>query len=140
MLVKELVPQAVAMLLLARWAPGVVFAAATDNAGVAFVMNKMCCKCPLALELLRPVADAMEQYHLGLLGGHAHRCHNRHADDLSHAITASLWNDIVAQERVHKRGRLELPFVVADVESGEAFAATISFKRPSSLRARHAQP
>lgn len=140
MLVKELVPQAVAMLLLARWAPGVVFAAATDNAGVAFVMNKMCCKCPLALELLRPVADAMEQYHLGLLGGHAHRCHNRHADDLSHALTASLWNDIVAQERVHKRGRLELPFVVADVQSGEAFAATISFKRPSSLRARHAQP
>ena len=140
MLVKELVPPAVAVLLLARWVPGVVFASATDNAGGAFVLNKLCCSCPIALELLRPVSDAMERYHLGLIGGHAHRCFNQHADDLSHALFARLWNTVLAQERTHKRGRLELPFVVADVQSGEVFAATISFKLPSDQSVQHALP
>ena len=81
------------------------------------------------LELLRPLSDVMARYHLGVLGGHAHRESNEHADALSHALPAALWRDVAAQEWVHKAGRLELPFVVADTATGEAYAATFSFKR-----------
>jgi hypothetical protein len=139
MLWKELVGPVVAMLLLARWAPHTVFAAAGDNAGGAFVLNTLSSGCPRVLELLRPLADAMERYHLGVLGGHAHRECNEHADALSHALPASLWRDVAAQEWVRKAGRLELPFVVADTSTGETYAATISFKRASGRRVRRAR-
>ena len=138
MLWKELVGPVVAMLLLARWVPHMVFASAGDNAGGAFVLNKLSSACPRVLELLRPLTDAMARYHLGMLGGHAHRECNEHADALSHALSASMWHDVAAQEWVHKSARLQLPFVVADTTSGEAYAATISFKRPSSPHVRHA--
>ena len=45
---------------------------------------------------------------------------------------------VVAQETVHKSVRLELPFVVTDVASGETFAGTISFRRAISLDAKRA--
>ena len=129
MLWKEIVGPVITLLLLARWVRGTVFAAAGDNAGGAFVLNALCCGCPRVLELLRPLADTIERYHLGVLGGHAHRVCNGHADDLSHALTAALWRDVVSQEWVHKVARLELPFVVSDTVTGETFAGTISFKR-----------
>ena len=103
----------ITLLLLARWVRDTVFAAAGDNAGGAFVLNALCCACPRVLELLRPLADAIERYHLVVLGGHAHRVCNGHADDLSHALTTALWRDVVSQEWVHKVARLELPFVVS---------------------------
>ena len=103
-------------------------------------MNTLSCGCPRVLELLRPMNDAMERYHLGVLGGHAHRACNEHADALSHALTASLWRSVAAQEWVRKAARLELPFVVADTVTGEAFAATMSFKRTSGRPAKRAAP
>ena len=136
MLWKELVGPSMAILLLARWVPGLVFASAGDNAGGAFVLNSLSCNCPRVLELLRPVTDAMERYHLGVLGGHAHRTCNQHADILSHALTSSLWRDVVAQEAVRKRGRLELSFVVADTVTGEAFAGTMSFRQVTARDAK----
>ena len=86
MLFKELVPPVIATLLLAPFCKGKVFAAATDNAGVAFVLNSMSCRCPLSLALLRPLADSLAKHHLGLIAGHAHHQHNSHADELSHAL------------------------------------------------------
>ena len=139
MLWKELVGPTIALLLLARWVPGMVFASAGDNAGGAFVLNSLSCNCPRVLELLRPMTDAMERYHLGLLGGHAHRACNQHADILSHALTAGMWRVLVAQETVHKVGRLELPFVVSDVVSGETYAGTMSFRRATGHGAKRAE-
>ena len=139
MLWKELVGPVVTILLLARWVPNTVFAAAGDNAGDAFVLNTLSAACPRVLELLRPLTDTMERYHIGILGGHAHRACNTHADILSHALSAALWNNVALQEWVHKAGRLELPFVVADTTTGEAFAATLSFKRPSNPGVKLAQ-
>ena len=135
---KEFVSPAITVLLLDRWVPGIVFASAGDNAGGAFVLNAMSNNCPRVLELLRPVTDAMTRYHLGILGGHAHRACNQHEDVLSHALNAALWRDVVVQETVYKTGRLELPFVVTDVASGETFAGTISFRRAISLDAKRA--
>ena len=53
-----------------------------------------------------------------------------HADDLSHALSSSLWAQIRSGETQHKPARLELPFVVLDTATGECFASTISFARP----------
>ena len=138
MLVKEVLPPAVATILLARWIEGSVLASAADNAGTAFVLNSLSPSCPICLTLLRPVADAINTYHLGLIGGHARRGCNQHADDLSHALSASSWSQVRASQSVHKPHRLELPFAVMDVRTGECFTATISFARPLGLGALHA--
>ena len=130
MLFKELLAPSVAVLLLAPLCRGKVFAAASDNAGTAFVLNSLSCGCPLSLELLRPLAASIESNHLGLVGGHAHRCHNVHADDLSHALHDHLWAAVLAQAKVKKSARMEVHFVVHDLWEGGAFAATISFARP----------
>ena len=140
MLLKELIPPVVATLLLGQWCPNVVFAAATDNAGVAFVLNSLSCAGPQCLALLQPLADSLAAHHLGLLAGHAHRVHNQHCDDLSHALSSAMWNQVLAGQHVHKPSRLELPFIVHDMQSGECFAATMSFARPSRRGVKHASP
>ena len=131
MLFKELVPPVIATLLLAPLCKGKVFAAATDNAGVAFVLNSMSCKCPMSLALLRPLADSLAKHHIGLIAGHAHRHHNKHADALSHALPQQVWKRIRAQAagRQRKKNRMEFHFVVHDMQTKEAFAASMSFPR-----------
>ena len=140
MLLKELVPPVVASLLLAQWCPGVVFAAATDNAGVAFVLNSLSCSTPQCLALLRPLADSLSAHHTGLIGGHAHRAYNQHADDLSHALSSALWKQVVAEQRTRRTSRLELPFVVHDLHNGDCFAATMSFARRSHRAVKRVSP
>ena len=76
MLIKELVPPVIATLLLAPFCKGKVYAAATDNAGMAFVLNSISCRCPMSLALLRPLADSLAKHHLGLISGHSYRQHN----------------------------------------------------------------
>ena len=138
MLFKELVPPVIATLLLAPFCKGKVFAAATDNAGVAFVLNSMSCRCPMSLALLRPLADSLAKHHLGLIAGHSYRQHNSHADELSHALPQQVWDDLSTQAagRTRKRNRMEFHFVVHDMESKEAFAASMSFPRISAEDAR----
>ena len=138
MLFKELVPVVIMLLLLAPFNSNKVFAAATDNAGVAFVLNAMSCRCPWSLALLRPLADSLAKHHVGLIAGHAHRRFNEHADDLSHALSADMWRGIRAQARHSKVGRLQFHFVVHDMATKEAFAATMSFPRISTADATDA--
>ena len=126
MLFKELVPIVIAILLLAPFCTGKVIAAATDNAGVAFVLNSMSCRCPLSLALLRPLADACATYHLGLVAGHAYRHHNTHADKLSHALPQVLWDKIAEEGTVTKAGRMSFNFVVHDMLHTEAFTGSMS--------------
>ena len=126
MLFKELVPIVIATLLLAPSCSGKVFAAATDNAGVAYVLNSMSCRCPLSLALLRPLADACAMYHLGLVAGHAHRHLNTHADRLSHALPQATWDAIADAGSVTKAGRMSFNFVVHDMLHAEAFTASMS--------------
>ena len=138
MLLKELIPPVVTILLLAQWCPKVVFAAATDNAGVAFVLNSLSCAGPQCLALLQALTDSLAAHRLGLIGGHASRVFNQHADDLSHVLPREMWAQVRKGEWVHKVARLELPFVVHDISSGQCFAATMSFARRSPLAAEHA--
>lgn len=129
MLFKELVPIVLSILLLAPLCKGKVFAVATDNAGVAFVLNSMSCRCPLSLALLRPLADVLAKHHIGLVVGHSHRHHNTHADKLSHALPQAMWDDICAEAPSSNPARLHFPFVVHDIQAGEAFAASMSLPR-----------
>ena len=131
MLFKELVPIAITVLLLAARCEGKVMTVATDNAGVAFVLNSLSCRCARSLALLRPLADALAKHHLGLIAGHAHRVHNSHADELSHALTDKLWSDIRQQAASQKLGRMEFHFVVHDTITGDGFAGSMSFRQLS---------
>ena len=140
MLFKELVPAAVMSILLAPFCEGQVLASALDNAGAAFVLNALSCACPMSLALLRPLADSLARHHLGLVAGHAHREHNQHTDDLSHALTDSLWRDVVLQAKVRKSNRIELHFVVHDTVNGECFQGTMSFVHHTSPVANVAPP
>ena len=137
MLFKELLAPVVATLLLGPHCKEKVFAAATDNAGTAFVMNSLSCSCPMSLELLRPLSSSLELNHLGLVGGHAHRCHNEHTDALSHALPDSVWSAVLAQAEVRKRARMEVHFIVHDLWEGGAFAATMSFAQPTRHSVLH---
>ena len=129
MLFKELVPIVVSILLLAPLCKGKVFAVALDNAGVAFVLNSMSCRCPLSLALLRPLADVLAKHHIGLVVGHTHRHHNTHADKLSHALPQAMWDSICAEAPSTNLTRLHFPFVVHDIQANEAFAASMSLPR-----------
>ena len=131
MLFKELLAPAVTAILLAPFLQRKVFGCALDNAGAAFTLNKLTCRCPRCLELLRPLADSLSRYHMGLIAGHAHRCRNAHTDELSHSLSHDLWSQIIAKAPRKKLHRMEIHFIVVDLERREARAATISFKRPS---------
>ena len=135
MLFKELVPIVIAVLLVARFCTGKVLAAATDNAGVAFVLNSLSCSCPWSLALLRPLTDALATYRLGLVAGHAHRQHNTHTDELSHALPQSLWRSLSAQVPAPKEKHMLFNFVVHDMQYNQAFAASMSFPRVSMVGA-----
>ena len=87
--------------------------------------------------LLRPLADALAKHHLGLIAGHAHRVHNAHADELSHALSDTMWRDVCSQAERAKPARMEFQFVVHDTVTNEAFAASMSFQRPISDVARN---
>ena len=131
MLYLELLPPIVAVIVLARLFKKNVWCAALDNAGAAFVLNKLSCGCPFALELLRRLADSLAANRAGLLAGHAHRAKNSHSDDLSHVMTSSLWSQVLDGAPLARPHRDEVYFVIAELRTGECWAATIGFSRPS---------
>ena len=90
------------------------------------------------MALLQPLANSLTAHRLGLIGGHVSRVFNQHADDLSHALPRDMWAQVLQGEWVHKVARLELSFVVHDIEAGECFAGTMSFARRSPPAAAHA--
>ena len=61
---------------------------------------------------------------------HAHRVHNEHTDALSHSLSDDLWAQVIQSARKKKTQRDELHFAVIDVETGECFLVTISFRDP----------
>ena len=129
MLYKELVAPTITTLVTAPMLKQQVLCCALDDAGVAFTINRLSCKCQRSLELIRPLADALSRGRFAVIAGHAHRIHNSHTDNLSHSLSDELWNQVLREARVKKRHRTELHFAVLDMKTGECFLATISFKR-----------
>ena len=122
------------MLVLGHARQGNVWCSALDNAGAAFVLNRLSCGCPLTLELLRRLADCLAANHSGLLAGHAHREKNFHTDELSHVMTPSLWRQVMSGVASGRKGKDEVHFVVCNLHTRECFAATVAFTRPLDQR------
>ena len=131
MLYLELLPPVVGAIVLGRLFQRQVWCAALDNAGAAFVLNKLSCRCPFSLELLRRLADSLAANRAGFLAGHAHREKNQHTDDLTHLMTPALWSQVLHGAQHSKPQKDEVHFVVMDVRTGECWAATVAFSRPS---------
>ena len=103
MLFKETVPPALTTMLLAPMLHHQVLCAALDNAGAAFILNRLSStKCEMTMELLKPLSDSLSHGQFALLAGHAHRQHNAHTDMLSHALTDEIWSQVVAQAKIKK--------------------------------------
>ena len=131
MLYLELLPPVVAAIVLARLIRDKVWCAALDNAGAAFVLNKLSCGCPFALELLRRLADSLAANRAGFIAGHAHRAKNSHTDDLSHVMTSALWAQVLRSVPLSRPHKDEVHFVITELRTGDCWAATIGFTRPS---------
>ena len=130
MLFKELVPVVVMTMLLAPWVDKhTVFASALDNAGAAFVLNSLSCNCPWSMELLKTFVDSLVFHRVGIIADHAYRQFNTHADAMSHAVPSPLWLPLLQQRSVVKHRRMQIDFVVHDMQTGEMFAAAMSFPR-----------
>ena len=130
----------VAALVLAQARKDNVWCAALDNAGAAFVLNKLSCGCPYTLELLRRLADCLAANRAGFLAGHAHRDKNTHTDTLSHIMTSALWSQVLQGVPAAFPHKDEVHFVVSNLRTGECWAATVAFSRPSGPFAPVAGP
>ena len=136
MLYLELLPPVVGAIVLGRLFRNQVWCAALDNAGAAFVLNKLSCGCPFSLELLRRLADSLAANRAGFLAGHAHREKNQHADALTHLLTSQLWSQVLDGAHHSKPQKDEVHFVITELKSGECWAATVAFSRPSDRGAQ----
>ena len=139
MLFKELLPLAVLLLLVASSLRDAVVASTTDNAGMALSINKMCCGCSESLKLLRPMADSLARFRVGLIADHVYRRFNQHCDDLSHALPFAIWQRYVTRVEV-RPGKSGIPFAVLDLVTGECFTACMSFPRFTFPDAANAVP
>ena len=134
MLFKELVPVVVITMLLAPWcSKDTVFAAALDNAGADFVINSLTSNCAWSNTLLRAFVDTLSFNRIGVVADHVYREYNTHADTMSHPIPDVHWCSLVQRASVHKSHRLEIHFVVHDLNTNDCFAATMSFAPPTTL-------
>ena len=130
MLFKEVVPPALTTVLVAPMLKHQVLCSALDNAGAAFTINRLSCKCDLTMELLKPLGDALSHGQIALLAGHARREYNAHTDMLSHALPDDVWSQVVSTAKVVRRHRLEFHFAVLDTMTGDCFLATYSIRDP----------
>lgn len=131
MLFKELLAPVMGTLVLGPSARNNVWCVALDNSGAAYVLNKLSCRCPRTLELLRVLTANLARNDSGLLAGHAHRERNVHCDILSHPLSSTLWSQIIAEAAIVKPHRDEIHFAVLDIRRRECWVATTSFARVS---------
>ena len=132
-LYKELVAPVLTTVFLAPFLRGSVACCALDNAGTAFAVNSLSARCDRSSTLLQILADTTCDCQLGVIGGHAHRVHNAHTDDLSHALPRFMWQQVVRGAKLRKPHRIELHFAALDVASGECWLATTSLPKPRAV-------
>ena len=131
MLVKELLPVCVTVSLFASGQPGGMFGSAIDNAGAAFVLNKMCCRDSLARHILRTIAVSLSRAGNELIAGHVHRHFNQHSDELSHALPQGVWKRLQAGRAGQASRSNWMLIVVHAVKSGQCWLA--EWKLPAGL-------
>lgn len=135
MFVKELLPIAVAILLLARLYPDHIFCSATDNAGVAFRLNCGSCRNPLGRALLTVIADTLATHRCHILADWNNReqPHARHTDDLSKVFSPKQWASILHQ---HSRPWV-IEIVIHHLATDHITQATMRLPRLSAALPNH---
>ena len=94
MFTKELLPVAIAILLLADHFHGHVFGLGGDNSGSTSRLNCGSCRCPLGHRLIRNMHDKLFETDCHMLADWNNReqPHALHADDLSKVLTPLQWS------------------------------------------------
>ena len=127
MLFKEMVPLVIVLSLLSPVVTETVFGIAVDNTGVAFSINRLCCRDRMTSRLLQQIASDLDAYGHTALGAHVRRERNKHADILSHALFPAMWQRIVNHQnnkkRQKKKGYWFFPFVIQDMSTGQCVSA-----------------
>ena len=140
MLFKEMVPVMIIVAILAPAVAETVFGIAVDNTGVAFSVNKLCCKDTKTLRLIQQFASDLDAYGHTALGAHVRRERNTHADELSHALFPAMWQRIIKHQNTSSRStRIKesywsFPFVAHCMKTDKCFSAC--FRMRKSLYAR----
>ena len=140
MLFKEMIPVMIIIAILAPAVSEIVFGIAVDNTGVAFAINKLCCRDSKTLRLIQQFSSDLDAYGHTALGSHVRRERNTHADELSHALFPGMWRSIMEhQKEMRKSIRFEkgywlFPFVAHCMKTGRCFSAC--FRMRKSLYAR----
>ena len=133
MLFKELVPMVITIALLSKKLPETVFAAATDNTGSAFAMNRLTCRDRLSLRLLQQTAQDLEEGGHTSIASHVYRHRNQHADDLSHNLFEAQWKRIInlqgSQSQRVKEGYWIFPFVAHCMRTGEVLSGQFRMRK-----------
>ena len=139
MFTKELLPVAIAILLLADLFHSHVFGVGGDNSGVTSRLNCGSCRSPLGLRLMRNMHDKLYETHCHMLADWNNReqPHAVHADDLSKILTPALWQ----QHFPHTGPAWVFDLVIHHRKSDQVRSASIRIPRlgeviPAHLRHR----
>ena len=140
MLFKEMIPVMIIIAILASAVAETVFGVAVDNTGVAFAVNKLCCRDTRTLRLIQQLATDLDTYGHTALGAHVRRERNTHADELSHALFPAMWKRIIEHQSMtrtstrFKEGYWIFPFVAHCMKTQKCFSACFRIRK--SLYAR----
>ena len=133
MLFKEMVPVMIILAILSPAVAETVFGIAVDNTGVAFAVNKLCCRDSLTLRLIQQLSSDLDAYGHTALGAHVRRERNKHADVLSHALFPAMWKKIMTQQSKYSSVRMEgywsFPFVAHCMKTGECVSASFRMRK-----------
>lgn len=134
MLFKEMVPVMIIIAILVSTVTETVFGIAVDNTGVAFAVNKLCCRDTMTLRLIQELASDLDAYGHTALGAHVRRERNTHADELSHALYPSMWQKITDHQKhqteaKQKAGYWFFPFVAHCMKTGKYFSARFRIRK-----------
>ena len=137
MLFKEMVPVMIILAILSPVIAEVVFGIAVDNTGVAFAVNKLCCRDSMTLRLIQQLSSDLDAYGHTALGAHVRRERNKHADILSHALFPAMWKKIVKSQQHSLRlkdGYWLFPFVAHCMKTNKCFSACFRMRKCLYIR------
>ena len=132
MLFKELVPMMITLALMAAQLPETVFAAATDNTGSAFAVNRLTCRDRISRRLLQQMSHDLEAGGHTAIASHVYRHRNEHADELSHALLKVQWQRIEEEQKRQSQRDDKFwifPFVAHCMKTGEMYSARFRMRK-----------
>jgi hypothetical protein len=127
MLFKEIFPVVVAAELFSPLMRGGIFGSVIDNSGAAFSLNRLSCRDPDTLALLRILASTLARHKCALLADWVRRVRNGHGDGLS--SVAPLIPSLLDPQNTQPCTGWDFPFAVQHLQTGHARFASMRLPR-----------